>query len=411
MFNDDFEQAPDPYMTSSLPVRLIWGSVRFVLFGAVVIAFVFALMLVYFRWQQAGTGSRIVIEEGAEHLGSAERLVLQSYLSLNANRLSEAVGQGADVPVEFTVEVGQNANQIAIDLAQGGVLLPDNESLFLNYLRFFGLDSQLEAGTFYLSPALTVPELATVLTESSINSVTLRFLEGWRVEQMMLYIDTVQPANINSAELLGIVRRTTPFDTTPYAFLSALEPTQSLEGFLFPDSYQLPLDATATDLVSLMLDNFDQKVDPSLRQAYGTRGLTVPQAVNLAAIVEREAILAEEQPIIAGVFLNRLGQGIKLDADPTVQYVVGYWAEGDSWWKSPLSADDLQIVSPYNTYQQAGLPPAPIANPGLGALQAVADPDITDYIYFVGGCANIPPNSHVFSVTYEEHLANVGNCE
>ena len=136
----------------------------------------------------------------------------------------------------------------------------------------------------------------------------------------------------------------------------------------------------------------------------------MPDGGNLGAIVEREAVVEDEMAMIASVYFNRLRAGMKLDADPTVQYAVGYQAENDSWWKVPLSMADLQINSPYNTYQNVGLPPAPIANPGIKALQAVADPAQTDYIFFVAGCNPQNPSTHLFSITYEEHLTNVENC-
>jgi UPF0755 protein len=136
----------------------------------------------------------------------------------------------------------------------------------------------------------------------------------------------------------------------------------------------------------------------------------VHEAVTLAAIVEREAVVATERPIIAGVFYNRLAQGIKLEADPTVQYPLGYQPDSDSWWKSPLFLVDLEMDSPYNTYRYGGLPPGPIANPSLSSLEAVAFPAATEFIFFVADCEAAVPGSHAFSITYEEHLANVQRC-
>jgi UPF0755 protein len=123
--------------------------------------------------------------------------------------------------------------------------------------------------------------------------------------------------------------------------------------------------------------------------------------------VERESIDREEMPMIASVFLNRLEAGIKLEADSTVQYALGYNARHDSWWKSPLSSADLSIDSPYNTYRHPGLPPGPIANPGLDALRAVAFPARTPYYYFRAACDR--SGKHVFAQTFDEHLANA--CE
>ena len=128
------------------------------------------------------------------------------------------------------------------------------------------------------------------------------------------------------------------------------------------------------------------------------------QALILASIIEREAILDEEMPLIASVFLNRLDQNMQLAADPTVQYALGYNSNQNSWWTNPLSLEDLKYQSPYNTYIHVGLPPGPICNPGLNALQAVAMPAQSDFFYFRAACDG--SGSHNFAVTFEEHLEN-----
>lgn len=402
-------QTRNPYDDSHIAVRLIWGGVRFILFGLVLVAFFTALLVVYNRWQVAQAGDRITLDSGSPDLSAAERTFLQIYLGLNRGQLEEPIGSGRDV-VPFTVSVGQNANQIAINLSSAGVLDPRKESLFLNYLRFYGLDAQLAAGDYDLSPTFDMPTLAETLTSGGSNDITVTFLEGWRAEQIVDYLASTRPANIDPAEFSAIVRRDIPIDTSPYAFLAELGPTSSLEGFLFPDTYRLPQDANAAYLVNLMLQTFDRRVTPAMRQGFGLNGLTIRQAVTLASIVEREAVLAEEQPLIASVFYNRLTLGMRMDADPTVQYALGYDSSGNSWWKVPLTFEDLRIDSPYNTYRYTGLPPAPIANPGLGALQAIAEPASSDYLYFVAGCPDLPASAHRFSLTLEEHNANVAAC-
>jgi len=153
-----------------------------------------------------------------------------------------------------------------------------------------------------------------------------------------------------------------------------------------------------------LLDNFDVKVDPEMRAGFQDQGLTFHQAVILASIVQREAIVEEEMPLIASVFLNRLSAGMKLDSDPTVQYALGYDPIKTTWWKTPLSLDDLAISSPYNTYLQVGFPPGPISNPGLSALKAIAHPSQTPYFYFRAVCDG--SGRHNFSQTFEEHQQN-----
>ena len=297
---------------------------------------------------------------------------------------------------------------MAANLAAAG-LLADPE-LFLNYARFYGLDARFEAGDFTLSPQMTIPELATALTRAEARDVDLRFIEGWRFEEMAGYLEEVEPALIVPADFRAIARRQAAFDTGGYAFLASLPAGATLEGFLFPDTYLVPRDANAAYLVDLMLQNFGRRVTPAMRQAFGARGLSLGEAVTLASIVEREAAVPGERPLIASVFYNRLAQGMRLEADPTVQYPLGYQPDLGTWWKAPLSLADLESPSPYNTYAYTGLPPGPIANPGLASLQAVAEPATTDYLFFVVDCTAAVPGSHVFSLTFEEHLANVERC-
>jgi UPF0755 protein len=152
-----------------------------------------------------------------------------------------------------------------------------------------------------------------------------------------------------------------------------------------------------------MLETFALRVGSDLQEGFNAQGLSVHEAVTLASIIEREAVIPEERPRIAAVFLNRLERGMKLETDPSIQYVLGLQASG-SWWKTDLTQQDLQIDSPYNTYRYPGLPPGPIANPGLSALQAVAEPLETDELYFRALCDG--SGRHAFARTYEEHLQN-----
>jgi UPF0755 protein len=154
-----------------------------------------------------------------------------------------------------------------------------------------------------------------------------------------------------------------------------------------------------------MLQTFDERFTAAMRQEATAREMTIHQVITLASIVEREAILPEERSLIAGVFLNRLLLGMPLDADPTVQYALAndltYRAD-HGYWKE-LSAEDLAVDSPYNTYRYLGLPPGPICSPGLAAIEAVLSPEVTDYLYFVAR----EDGSHAFATTLEEHIQNV----
>ncbi len=366
-----------------------------------------ASLVLYARWLNSGQGG-VQIKDGSPNLNPLERLYLQTYLAARTDQLQQPAGTGVTA-VSFTVAPGEHAENIAANLVQAG-LLTDTE-LFLNYLRYFGLDSQLEAGDFLIDPRLPIPELATTLIDARAREITLRFIDGWRLEEMANYLRLTQPANINADDFQAIAQRQTTFDLNPYDFLASLPPDATLEGYLFPDTYQVPLDADATYLVDLMLANFGRRVTPEMRQAFGGQGLNLREAVTLASIVHREAVMAEERPLIASVFLNRLNSDMLLQADPTVQYALGYQPAAQTWWKNPLYLDDLKVDSAYNTYLYSGLPPGPIASPGLDSLAAVANPAQTDFIFFVANCDGSAPGSHAFSVTYEEHVVNVQKCQ
>ncbi|MDX1664495.1 MAG: endolytic transglycosylase MltG [Candidatus Promineifilaceae bacterium] len=361
--------------------------------------------LLYGQWRGGGITIASASRGPDPDLGPAQRLYLESYLRSQAERLNQPLAPGRG-PVSFIIEPGESAAQVADALAAAG-LISDRE-LFVNYLRYYGLDSELEAGSFRIDPQISMAQLGLELTDASVREITLRFLEGWRAEEMAAYLTATTPAAIDAGRFLALVRRELPLDLSPYPAVRDLPPDAALEGFLFPDTYTVAVDADAETLLALMLANFEQRVTPTMREAYASRGLTLREAVTLASIVEREAPLVQERPLVAGVFYNRLAQGMPLQADPTVQYAVGYDPVREVWWKSPLSQADLQVQSPYNTYRVSGLPPGPIANPGLNSLEAVAQPEATPYLFFVADCER--EGAHLFSTTYEEHLDYVERC-
>jgi UPF0755 protein len=339
-------------------------------------------------------------------LNFAQRLYLQNYLTGRAAELRQPAGDVGEV--QFEISPGAPADAIITDLAAAG-LLNDSE-LFLNYLRYYGLDSNLQTGSFTLNGRQTIPQLAATISDTLGRNITVAFLPGMRSEEMTQLLAATLPAQVDPAEFLNLVERRQAFDVSRYPFLNSLPPDSSLEGFLFPDTYVLPPEANAFYLIDQMLQNFDRQVTPAMRQAYGAQGLSLTEAVTIASIVERETPTDEERPLIASVYINRVQTEMPLQADPTVQYAVGYQQANNSWWKVPLSLADLKFDHPYNTYVIPGLPPGPIANPGLSSLQAVAEPADTSYLFFVLDCFADPVGQHVFSRTYEEHLAHVQKC-
>lgn len=290
--------------------------------------------------------------------------------------------KGTGQKKEIIFEKGASAREIADRLSSAGLINCAN--CFVAYVKLAGLEDQIQAGSYDIPPTLSIREIAEVLRHGTFD-IRLTFLEGWRRE-----------------EYLDYALSRLPVDSASFSeeFLAA---TQGGEGYLFPDTYLVPQNITARDLVALLKANFEKKWAP-LAAAVGSQNLTQKEAVTLASIVQREAGTAEDAKIIAGIFIKRFKIGDKLDSDVTVQYALGFQENTGTWWKkSELTALDLNIDSPYNTRRYQGLPPGPICSPGLTALSAVAYPTSTDYLYFL---YDKDGNVH-YATTLAEHNANV----
>jgi UPF0755 protein len=372
-----------------------------------VFACLVATIFLYLRWQEARLSQLAYLPPAGSDLNPLELLYLESFLALNAESLQNSAGAGTE-KVDFFIEPGQTAGTIAGNLEKEG-LLTDVE-LFLRYVQYVGLDEQLDVGKYRLSADMTVPDLADALSQAGVVEVELSFLNGWRIAEMVEYLSVVRPAEIDPRAFAGIAEGRIPHDVSSFGFLESKPADASLEGYLFPGRYVIPVDAGAPILIDMMLSRFGQEVSDQLMLSFGRNGLSVHDAVTLASIIEKETKVAVEKPLMASVYSNRLRDGMLLQADPTVQYVIGYDARSDSWWKSPLEEADLKIDSPYNTYLYPGVPPGPITNPALASLQAMATPADTDFLFFVADCDSDVAGSHAFSHTFEEHLVKVNQC-
>jgi UPF0755 protein len=234
------------------------------------------------------------------------------------------------------------------------------------------------------------------------NEIVLTIPEGRRLEEVA---DLAAEIGIDRDEFMALAA--TPVSGAQeidgldnFEFLRDRPDSATLEGYLFPDTYRLPQNASARDLIERMLANFDAKV------TLDAQGRALYEVIVMASIVEREAVLAEERSTIASVYLNRLDVGMHLDADPTIQYALGQ--PGD-WWPEITIDHYSSVNSPWNTYLYTGLPPGPIANPGLGSIQAVLAPDETEFYFFMRDC-DANDGSHLFAINQEEHLANYAHC-
>lgn len=335
--------------------------------------------------------------------GCTQDPMLSVYLENNRAALDQPFDADGESR-QFIVEPGMTARAIAQKLQQEGLI--GDVQLFEAYVRINGFAQRLEAGTFSLSPGMTIVEIVSALQNAQAQGARITIPEGWRLEQTADYL--------TESELLdGAAYRQLAeagdFDLERYPFLTTRPAGTTLEGYLFPSTYQIPVDdPAASDLIERQLESFGTQVVPlyEAARAEGATNLDLYAVLTVASIVEREAVVPSERPAIAAVYLNRLAVGMKLDADPTVQYAMGYQPDTNQWWKTPVSLSEYSNVnSPYNTYLYPGIPPGPIASPGLDSIRAVLYPDEHNYIFFVA----VPDGSgaHVFAETWDEHLINV----
>ena len=279
-------------------------------------------------------------------------------------------------PVIFVVERGQGVRDIASDL-RSQRLIRSSTSFFL-VVKFLGVEKELQAGDYRLNRAMDAQTIARELTHGILD-VWVTILEGWREEEIATKL--AKDLDIPEAEFIRYAR----------------------EGYMFPDTYLIPRDATPAAVAKILLDTFETKVTNQMREDAKKTDLTFPQVIILASIVEREGRTDTDRPIIAGVLFKRLKVGWPIQADATLQYALGYQAYEKSWWKKILSLEDKSIKSPYNTYLHSGLPPGPIANPGLSSIKAVIYAQESDYWYYIHDSAG---NAH-FAKSIEEHEQNI----
>ena len=313
-------------------------------------------------------------------------------------------------PVEIRIGEDETEQEVADKLAEAGLIR--SKLLFTGQVKLTGRAP--EPGEYRLTKGMSVQQIIDRITGAEVAQATggepeseaegssaetfkATIVEGWRIEQVAeefakggmeggyeAFMDAVQDVDRNR-----------------YEFLAELPSDASLEGYLFPDTYDFVVDDPAYN-IQLMLDNFDAQFTPDMRDRARQMNLDIRTVLTIASLVEREAKLPAERPVIADIYLKRYAENWELEADPTVQYVVG---TREDWWPSPLTDEQLHVDNPYNTYMNPGLPPGPICNPGIGSIQAVLFPEETPYYFFVA--TGDESGSHYFAATQEEHQANV----
>lgn len=294
--------------------------------------------------------------------------------------------------VQFNIPPGTATQQIGQQLEAAGLIRSSEAwDLWARWLEWQNQEGEFQAGTYQLSPTQPLGEIAEKIWQGRVVQQSFTIPEGWSLRQMATYFEA--QGFFPAAEFLAAASQ---IPREQFAWLPADIP--HLEGFLYPDTYKTNSDRrTPQGVVQQMLRQFEQVALPLYQQGEKQTNLNLKQWVTLASIVEKEAVVPQERQRIAGVFTSRLRQGLPLGADPTVEYALNIRQSVDQ----PLTYAQVNTPSPYNTYRYPGLPPTPIASPGLASLKAALYPENTPYLYFVARY----DGTHVFSRTLAEHTA------
>jgi UPF0755 protein len=318
-----------------------------------------------------------------------------SFFQEEAPTMTPAPTPGATVLI--TIVEGESVQDIGEKLEDEDII--SSALLFRVMVALEGYEETLKAGDYEFEKGMATVAVVERLRQGITAPLVVTIREGVRAEEIA---DLMEDEGVMSGEqFLEAINGSYDF-----IVLRSKPDGQDLNGYLFPETYFFGRAQTPEEIVRQILATFEERFNEELRQEAANLGLSVYSVLKIASIVEREAVVPEERPIIASVFLRRLRLGIPLEADPTVQYAlandpvnVGRYG----YWKQNLTTQDLEIDSPYNTYRIVGLPPGPIANPGLDSILAVIRPEQTNYLYFVAK----PDGSHAFAETLEEHLQNI----
>lgn len=306
--------------------------------------------------------------------------------------------------VTFTIEKGLGSAEIADLLEENGIIR--NALFFKGYLKWVKEGSSFKAGTYTASPGDTYDQLIARLNAGDVvkeetvvftipegftaAQVADKLAEAWN-QQAEVFLQIIDSgAGLAAVERLGVPENA--------------ELRHRLEGYLFPETYELVKDSTPQEVVEAMLEQLEKKLDsiPDWQTKLAERGVSLHELLTVASLVEREVVVNDERPLVAGVIYNRLDKAQKLEIDATVQYLLDKQ-------KERLLNEDLKVDSPYNTYKNAGLPPGPIASPGLASIEAALEPEASEYYFYV--TKKDGSQGHLFGKTYQEHLANIKKSE
>ena len=307
-------------------------------------------------------------------------------VAINANN-NKNLATGENIII--TVEPGMTNADIATLLQNKKMI--NSPVFFRLQSKFARMERSLQAGEYEIVSGMSNWEIIDLFSKGQVRHKTLTIPEGYTIEQIA---KKIEESGLGSAEEFKKAAK----DYAPYSYMETSNNNVifKAEGFVYPSTYYLSPGSSEKEILAIMVKEFDTQLTEDIRQKAKDKNMSVRDLVNLASLVEKEAVFPEERPVIAGVFLKRLQIQMPLQSDTTIQYILGVQ-------KKEISIADTKIDSPYNTYLYAELPPGPIASPSISTINAVLDPKQTNYLYFV---ADLEGHHH-FTETYQDHLKEI----
>lgn len=307
------------------------------------------------------------------------------YLNFSNDNSRLAIGQ----KIKFVVRQGMTTTDIATMLHK--LKLVNTPESFRMAAKIRGLDSSLQAGEYEIITGMSNKDIVEVLSKGQVRYEVFTVPEGFTINKIAAKLEK---EGLGKADKFKEASK----NYTPYPYMETTNPDiiYKAEGFAFPSTYYLNEGTDEKDILAMMVQEFNRNLSQEMKEAAEKEKLNIREFVTMASLVEAETVFPAERPLIAGVFLKRLSIYMPIQSDTTIQYILG-----DQ--KEEITIADTKIDSPYNTYQNPGLPPGPIGSPGLASLQAVAKPTETELLYFVAD----KQGHHQFTKTYQEHLRKI----
>ncbi len=318
-------------------------------------------------------------------------LILGAVFLVYYNYQIDTAGYDNPEKKEFSIDPGSSIKEISKNLKSAGLI--KSEFWFKFYLKRSGLASKILANSFELSPQMSIKEIAKILSSPGVNSreKNITIIEGWNNEQIGAYLE--KETNCTQEEWFDLTKN---YKNSQFGFLKNIPAGFDLEGFLFPDTYRIFVDSGCEGILIKMLTNFDRKLTTAMRSDIQKQDKNIWEIIIMASLVEKEVRSVDDMQIVSGIFWDRIKNKQALESCASLAYIL---KEN----KDQYSYEDTRIQSPYNTYLNRGLPPGPIANPGINAIRAAIYPENTNYNYFL---TDPQTGNTIWSKTFEEHKQN-----